>query len=78
MYSERFEKKKIMCFRCDLHLLPVQTKKMSFTFTTLWPNSADKKLVIFFLFFPEKQDLTFHANCLQRLTKECAQYWLTT
>ena len=28
-------------------------------------NSADDKLAIFFLFFPEKKDLTFHANCLQ-------------
>ena len=34
-----------------------------YTFTTLWANSADDKLVIFlFCFtFPKKQDLTFHA-----------------
>ena len=31
---------------------------------TLWANAEDNKLVIFFLFFPRKQDLTFHANCL--------------
>ena len=34
------------------------------TFTTLWAYSVDVKLVIFFLFFPPKQDLTFHANSL--------------
>ena len=34
------------------------------TFTTLWSESADNKLLIFFLIFPQKQDLTFHANCL--------------
>ena len=32
-------------------------------FTTLWANSDDK-LMIFFLIFPRKQDLTFHVNCL--------------
>ena len=26
--------------------------------TTLWANSADEKLVMFFLFFPTKQDLS--------------------
>ena len=31
-------------------------------FTTLWAFSVDDKLMIFFLFFPEKQDLTFHAG----------------
>ena len=36
------------------------------TFTTLFANSADDKLVIFFLinYFPRKPDLTFRANCL--------------
>ena len=29
---------------------------------TLKANSADDKLMIFFLIFPRKQDLTFHAN----------------
>ena len=33
------------------------------TFTTLRENSADEKLIIFFL-FPRPQDMTFHANCL--------------
>ena len=33
-------------------------------FTTLWGNSADEKLVTFFLLFRRKQDLKFHANCL--------------
>ena len=28
------------------------------TFTTLWANSADNKLLIYFLFYPRKQDLT--------------------
>ena len=36
-----------------------------FTFSTLWANSADDKLNIFIIIFPRKQDLTFHANCLQ-------------
>ena len=39
--------------------------KYTLTFTTLWAFSAKDKLMIFFLFFPKKQDLTFHANCLQ-------------
>ena len=30
------------------------------TFTTLWANSADDKLMIFFLFFTRKQSLTVH------------------
>ena len=34
-------------------------------FYHLWANSADDKL-IFFLFFPRKLILTFHANCLLR------------
>ena len=34
------------------------------TFTTLWAFSADDKLMIFFLFFKKKKDLTFHANCV--------------
>ena len=36
------------------------------TFTTLWANSADDRLMIFFLIFTKKQDLAFHANCLLR------------
>ena len=32
---------------------------------TLVAKSADDKLRIFVLVFPRKQDLTFHANCLQ-------------
>ena len=28
-------------------------------------NSAEEKLVIFFLIFPRKQDLRFYADCLQ-------------
>ena len=33
------------------------------TFTTLWANSENDKLVIlFFYYFPRKQDLTFHAS----------------
>ena len=39
-----------MCLGCLVEL----------TFTTLWTNSADDKLI----FFPRKKDLTFHANCL--------------
>ena len=38
----------------------------TFTFTTLWTNLADDKLMIFFLIFPRKLVLTFHANCLQK------------
>ena len=33
------------------------------SFTVLGANSAANKLLIFFLIFPRKQDLTFHANC---------------
>ena len=39
-------------------------KKLDLTFTTLWANSADDTLMIFFfLNFPRKQDLMFHTNC---------------
>ena len=34
------------------------------TFTTLWANSADNKLMTNFLFLTEKKDLTFHTNYL--------------
>ena len=37
--------------------------KFCLTFTTLRANSADDKLICFFI-FPRKQDLIFHANCL--------------
>ena len=39
------------------------------TFTTLWANLADNKLitVYFFLIFIRKQYLTFHANCPHKL-----------
>ena len=36
----------------------------SLTLTSLWASSADDKLIIFFIIFPIKQDLTFRANCL--------------
>ena len=36
------------------------------TLSMLWANSADDKLIFFFLIFPRKQDLTVHANCLLR------------
>ena len=38
---------------------------ISFTLTVLWANSANGKLISFFLNFHKKQDLTFHANCIQ-------------
>ena len=38
--------------------------EFSLIFTALWSNSAVDKLMIFFLFFPRKQDLTFHTNSL--------------
>ena len=41
--------------------------KTKLTFTTLWDNSADDRINIFFLvfFFSQKQILAFHANCLE-------------
>ena len=45
-------------------LLPFEVYLFSITFTTLWANSADDKLVIFFLIFPRKQAFACHANCL--------------
>ena len=33
------------------------------TFTTLWADSADDKLMIFLLFFLREKVLIFHANC---------------
>ena len=41
--------------------------KMSYTLkvnTTLWADSADNKLMIFFLLILENRDLTLQANCL--------------
>ena len=60
---------------CELSyfiLMMIKRIRMSFntilfsalTFTTLWVDSADDKLMAFILNFPGKQDLTFHANCL--------------
>ena len=40
------------------------------TITTLWAYSADK-LMTFFLIFPEKQGLTFYANCFHPLKMIC-------
>ena len=42
-----------------------------FTFTTIWANSANGILMILFLIFPRKQDVTFHANCLRRIVASC-------
>ena len=39
--------------------------RIASTFTMLWANSADNRLMIFFI-FPRKWDLTFHADCLPR------------
>ena len=39
--------------------------------TNLLANSADDKLVIFFLIFPRKQDLTFHAKLIAWNAKSC-------
>ena len=40
---------------------------MALTFITLWLNSADKLLFFFyFLIFPRKWALTFHAYCLMK------------
>ena len=47
------------------HLVPKIWPYLCLTFTTLWANSANSKLMIFFLRFPRKQDLKFHANYLQ-------------
>ena len=46
---------------CLAYILGID--KMSLAFSTLWTNAADDKLIIFFLFFPRKQNLTFYANC---------------
>ena len=35
------------------------------TFTTLLANSADDKLMVFFLFFSRKNYLIFHASCMK-------------
>ena len=41
---------------------PHQRKRV-LTFTTLLANSADDKLVVFFLFFTENKVLAFYAHC---------------
>ena len=44
-------------------VINMMLRYLPLTFTTLLANSADDNLVIFH-YFPNKQDLTFHANCL--------------
>ena len=46
------------------HIIYLTFWMTDLTFTTLWANLTDGKLMTFFLFFPRKQDLTCHANCL--------------
>ena len=41
------------------------------TFTTLWDNSADDKLMIFFLFFTRKQNLTVHRKLSETIYLKC-------
>ena len=47
----------------DLGLLCLQMHLLS-NAKLKWAYSADDKLAIFFLFFIEKLNLAFHANCL--------------
>ena len=44
----------VVCCNCEWHINQYQ----------YWDNSADDKLMIFFLSFTRKQGLTFQANCL--------------
>ena len=41
---------------------------MSLTFTTLWANSADDKLIFFLFCFPRKQNLIFHGDNLYEMS----------
>ena len=52
-----------LCVDPSVHFA-YQHRNCLFVNIVLWGNSADDRLMIFFLFFPRKQDLTFHANCL--------------
>ena len=45
-------------------MLRVKMNEALLTFITLWTNSADNKLIIFFNVFPRKSALIFYANCL--------------
>ena len=45
------------------------------TLNTLWANSADKKLMIYFLIFPRKQNMSFHANCLNLHEMSKLLFW---
>ena len=49
-----------------LHLATQRCQTL--TFTTHWADSADDKLVIFFLFFPEKRILHFSGDNLHEMS----------
>ena len=59
-----FEKKKenLINLSAEVAWRVVKVEENTFTFTTLWVDSEDEKLMIFFLILPEKKALTFHAN----------------
>ena len=53
LFSVKYKKKifyKVFCLYINIPVL---------TFTTLWVDSVDDKLMIFFLFFPENRILHF-------------------
>ena len=63
-----FKRELVIIFGCIsfmTHLVAAFLKLLivlSLTFTTLWANSAEDKLMIFYIIFPRKQVLTIHAN----------------
>ena len=52
-------------FLLMFHLFVLYVQLCKLTLNMIWANSADDKLMICFLIFPRKHDLTFHAYCLQ-------------
>ena len=44
---------------------------LAFMLSTLGKIFSRLHFEIFFLFFPEKEDLTFHANCFKSICMKC-------
>ena len=65
----------------DIEILTGIYQIKPLTWTTIWANSADDKLVIFFLIFPRKQDSTFQeivssrAICIKRQILFSGKMW---
>ena len=65
--SEKTNKKKKEQMSSAAVVISSLWVKTSLTLSTLGKIFSRRHFEIFFLIFPRKQDLTFHANCLDNL-----------